>query len=463
MGQPYHQPETVAQRKTAPSTVRRPNQVLLTLALSIGALYFVLRGPVRALAPGGSGDFVTHYNATRTYLNGGNPYVREDVIAEAIQSGRDGRIPAINPHLLLQPGALLLFTPFALVPLKLAVWLWLCVELTATAFLWWGAMRLVEVPPRARVAFTTALLFLSPIHSAIAHGQVSLIFCGVTINVLWMLKNRRPLLAGIGLGMLVTKVTFGLPVALPSAFLGRAKVLLLAGVIASAAWFPMAVRYGIEQPVVDYFASLEDAADPGGTADDTRANDLNYHQLNVRSWWYSWGLPSGLTEGLAALSLAVLALALFRGRGLALAAGSSDWYWSLAAIFTCISVYHRFYDAALLAIPLAAAVKHWPASLARAAAVLVLPFAAPGASAMRYFTQDFAPRSPWFEALIVRHDALCLLLLGFLLAWSIARPAISGAPADYTSYAPSRKAYHKLNLPRSPSASLRVCPTSRKS
>jgi hypothetical protein len=78
---------------------------------------------------------------------------------------------------------------------------------------------------------------------------------------------------------------------------------------------------------------------------------------------------------------------------------------------------------------LAAVIKHWPTNLSRAAAVLLIPFAAPGATAMEYFTQDLNPGHPWFDALVVRYDTPCLLLLGFLLAWCISRPSQSARHA----------------------------------
>jgi hypothetical protein len=426
MGLQVANPESTPGRSPKRSTTPNTSHILLTIAIALGAIYFFIRGPLRAIAPGGSGDFLTHYNATRTYLQGGNPYHRADVVAEAIDSGHDNHIPGVNPHLLLQPGALLLFAPFALLPFPVAVWIWLLVELAATAGLWWAAVRLVELPRPQSVVLAAALLYLSPIHSAIAHGQVSLIFCALTVYCFWLLKYSRGRLAGIVLGILFTKITFALPVALIAIFHGRAKAIWWAALIAAAAWTPMAARYGIEQPVADYVASVQDAAAPGGTADDTNQNEFSHHQINARSWWHSWELPGVAREALTALTLAGLLLPLFRKRAFAYAPGWSDWYWSLAAIFLCVSVYHRFYDAALLAIPLAAIVKHWPSNLARVSALLLLPFAAPGATAMEYFTRNLDPGRPWFYALIVRHDAVCLLLAGFVLAWCLTRPSRIG-------------------------------------
>lgn len=421
MGLPTANPESAPASSATQSTAPNRRQFLLAIAIAVGAIYFLIRGPLRAIAPGGSGDFLTHYNATRTYLEGGNPYHRADVIAHAIAGGYENHIPGVNPHLLLQPGALILFAPFALLPFSIAVWIWLLVELAATAGLWWAAVRLVELPRPQSLVLAAALLYLSPIHSAIAHGQVSLIFCALTVYCFWLLKCSRGRLAGIVLGILFTKITFALPVALIAVFHGRAKAIWWAALIAAVAWTPVLARYGIEQPFADYAASLSQAAAPGGTADDTSNNEFSHHQINARSWWHTWNLPAAATEPLAAASLAMLLLPLVRKRAIAYAPVWSDWYWSLAAIFTCVAVYHRFYDAALLAIPLAAIVKHWPSNLARVSAVVLLPFAAPGATAMEYFTRNLSLDSTGFDALIVRHDALCLLLLGVLLAWSLAR------------------------------------------
>ena len=192
----------------------------------------------------------------------------------------------------------------------------------------------------------------------------------------------------------------------------------------------MLARYRIAHPLADAVPSGPEAAGPGGTADDTSRNEFSHHQINARSWWHSWDLPSTATEILTALSLAALLLPLFRQRAFGINSPGSGWYWSLASIFTCVAVYHRFYDAALLAIPLAAIVKHWPSNLARLFALLLLPFATPGATAMEYFTRNLNPGDAWFDAIVVRHDALCLLLLGFLVAWCTSRPSHTSTRAS---------------------------------
>src|SRR5205814_4899774 len=107
---------------------------------------------------------------------------------------------------------------------------------------------------------------------------------------------------------------------------------------------------------------------------------------------------------------------------------------SAITTFTLLPVYHRFYDAGLLIIPLCCLIKRLETSEAAASSyfqrssivglVILCPFVIPGGSLLeRLSSKGALPAgllvSNWWNAIVMAHTAWCLLLLSLVLLFQL--------------------------------------------
>jgi hypothetical protein len=400
---------------------------------SVGLVYFLIRGPIRAFQPGGSADFQFVHNAQKTFDAGGNPYLREDMLDQARDSPLHGFLRHyLNGTLLYTPGFLFVFYPMGLVAVESAGSIWIALQLAAFGALVYLGARLVGLDQSGRLLLLVAALFLAPVHTSISHGQPGIFFCVLTVGLFCYLKQHREVAAALALGFLMIKPSFGAPAAWIALVRGGWRVPALGAVVALITWLPFLSRYGVVDGSQYYLTAIRDVQNPGGDADDSRRNPLRFDLINLRSWLHSWNGPRLLTEGLNGLLLLLMVWALYRFRGSIEHESGAPYYWTLASVFVCLAVYHRFYDATVLIVAVAAAIKLW--GIHRGAALtlglLLLPFAAPGTA---YLHQELDPGGTsefWFEALVIRHQPALILLGGLLSVFMLSRISRRGPEAE---------------------------------
>ena len=163
------------------------------LVLTAGALYFLVRGPWRAIHD--SSDFLTDFAAARCWIHGMNPYANSDLVASALAAGAQ----VSESHFLVTrsiylPPALLLLSPLAALPWVVAKALWLFCSVGAS--LWFIA----SVAQKAKgwiVAVWSFLLAFAPLHTGISKGQPSVLVCAlIAISI----GTPQPYFAGFLLG-----------------------------------------------------------------------------------------------------------------------------------------------------------------------------------------------------------------------------------------------------------------------
>ena len=396
------------------------------LLLVVGLGYFLMRGPIRAFSPGGNNDFRFLHNALRTFQGGQDPYNSADVRAVAEEHGLLAEIhPYLNTSLLYAPGFLSVFYPVGLLDTNTAVWLWFVMQLAAVVALGFYAGQLAALSGEDRLRFTALMLFFTPIHTNIAHGQPSIVFCALAVFLFWNVRQRRDLAGGVALGLLMIKPSFGVPGALVSLVAGRHRVLVIGAVVSALTWLPMIQRYGIEGTVSRYHRAITDVQRPGHDADDSRENPHRYDLINLRSWLYSWSLHRALTEIAYFVLVGLMVWALWKFRWRIRDPGGGQLYWSLAAAFLCLALYHRFYDASLMIVAVAALLARWkahPWQVLGLGVPLVL-FAVPGTAMLRAHWGGLEEASSWVEALIIRHQAFALVILALAAGGILYREA----------------------------------------
>ena len=390
----------------------------------LGLVYFVIRGPMRAFQPGGNADFHVVHNAQKTFDAGKNPYLRQDTLDQARHTPLHNFLwHYANGVLLYAPGFLVVFYPMGLAAATSAVWIWIVLELAAAGALVYFAARLVDLHQSQWFVFLGASFFFAPIHTSISHGQPAIFFCVLTLALFCYLKEQRKAAAALTLGLLMIKPSFGVPAVWIALARGGWRVPALAAVVAVITWLPFLSRYGVVDGGQHYLSAIRDVQKPAGDADDSRENPFRFDLINLRSWLHSWNAPQLLTDGLNGLLLLGMAWALYRFRGSIGHDPGDTYYWVLAVVFPCLAVYHRFYDATILLVAVAAAIKLWETQRRAAITIglLLLPFALPGTAYLNQTLDSGSVSEPWLEALVIRHQPPLILLAGFLSMFMLSR------------------------------------------
>lgn len=400
-------PTTALPRKTA------WKQSAVGLALVASFLYFVVRGPLRAIH---SGSDFRHYFfiALRTFARGGDPYRLDQLLATAGDVSPVHRqvLQYANNAVIVYPPPFFVMAPLGLLPVDPARWLWLATQCIAFAALLWCASRFVsgDWSSLQKRLFVAGGLCLAPIHTGLSSGSTGPLFASLTVVFLLCLRNGWTAAAGLILGALMIKPTFGIPAAALALILAEWRVVALGSAAGSAASLPMFWRLGVRESLTEFLHSVALQAAPGMPADETRWNPQHYQLVNLRSWANSL-LEPVWADTLTMIALGLLIYALFQFRRQAGPNGPA-FYWTLAACFICLAGYHRFYDAAVVALPLATAFDLyqrrsrwtwvWAAALA--------PFAVPGATFLHLKLGPLA-HAPLIEPFLIRHDTLALMML----------------------------------------------------
>ena len=115
--------------------------------------HLVVRGPIDHKGTVSLIDFANHWSAARLWLSGGNPYNVQAHLATWQSAG-----PAfeVDPHgwiCVMAPGGVAAFAPFALLPPKAAVALWLMFSVACVALIVWSVLRLARFRPGSLLAW----------------------------------------------------------------------------------------------------------------------------------------------------------------------------------------------------------------------------------------------------------------------------------------------------------------------
>ena len=159
-------PTAVSLRTSFP----RVGWVALGLLLALALAVFGWRGVARAVR--GTVDFPTFYGGARAWLNGANPYDL-DTVRDAYASGR-GDPREVN-WFIYPPQSLPLLAPFGALPYPAANRLWLLLTLALIALTLWRLSRAAGLrdDPRALLGLVAFTLALSPFHTSVSQGQLS--------------------------------------------------------------------------------------------------------------------------------------------------------------------------------------------------------------------------------------------------------------------------------------------------
>jgi Glycosyltransferase family 87 len=421
---------------------------LAWLALVLAAVYFSVHGVCRAI--GYDQDLNVGYAAGRVWLAGGNPYDPAALEGELIDQGVAGDAQASSLSWRLNvyvPVTLPLFVPVALLPWTAAKLLLIAANVVAVLLVVWGLRRML----RWRWNDTRALwllafvLALSPVHGTVATGQTGLLALLAVVGAALAEGRTHHASAGGGYGVATAlKVQMGLPFVGYVLWRRRWPALMVAaGVLAALT----AISVGrMEVAGVDWLATWRDnLALTSGTGGINSPDTTNPDRFALVNLQYILAaviddrlVVELLTFGLVGIGAMVL-VSRIRGRYparelLAL---------SVVGVLCLLITYHRYYDAVLLALPIAWAIAALGTNLRfHGITVLLLSatFLVPFQTAMVAFAEaglapDWITASPlWSVGLLALH-VWALILMATVLLSAAGRPpaafertAIAGEP-----------------------------------
>lgn len=403
----------------------------------IASMVYTVRGPMRAYeAPR---DFLLIYSAAKAWLQGGNPYDRQDQYAAYLDSIDDQAKPLPSSVLdsLYPPTTFVMLTPISAMDLKAAHLTWIFVN---SGLVIVGMLALLRV---ARIEWTNPrgllllglFLIMGPVQSAVTYGHLSLaVLAGLTLSYLALLRGRA-LSAGLLLGLAVaTKPQLAgvFLVALP--LMGRwrtaAWAAVVVGIVAAIAIVRMHSA-GAGDWFSGWMANVSEFTHANEPGDATWGAKLRWQLVNLAPVLHNFIDQRGIVQG---LSIAFLAGSL----------GLITWIWhrrptrpdilglwSIMAVVTLLPVYHRYYDTCMLILPMVWAVRelrgkmhHWAVMTLSVLAIFIVPSstAIHWAGVKGYFSESMTESFFW-QAFVKLHQNYFLLALLLLLIWGLNRSA----------------------------------------
>lgn len=412
--------------------------MVVWVLLLLASTEFVVRGPVRYPPPNWN-DLAQYYATSRIWLRGqnfANPQNFSAMWQEEV--GETWNPNSVRLRVAPPIGALVLFAPIAALPWPAAKLVWLAVLLISFAA---TIVCLLEVAgfsfadPRA-LAFMAGCLALAPFHTGIATGNQTILVVGLSAIGIWAAGGERDIIAGMSFGaacslkphvagflllyyllrqrwrLFITAVTFAAVLVFIAAAWMR---------IAGVSWFP------------DYVSNIQFGAARNRVDDFTTANPIRFMLINLQvplfSFTHTARSANALAFSVGAVQVVIWMVLVIRSRY-----SRSDLLGLAAvAVIGLLPVYHRLYDASVLAIPLCWCVSRANSlrNVRNGALVLMAPFLVPGAALLQEalrlgrIPQTWAT-SWWWDRFLMPHQTWFLLLLSIVLLYGMAKQSSRG-------------------------------------
>ncbi len=430
--------KTTNQRQPSEAPAFGKLRIVLWILLLAAAAEFVARGPVRFLSWGAEwNDLSQNYTASKLWLQGQSPADPAKFVAlwkQQVHSRLE--LSDIRTHLAPPLAGLVVMAPIAAFPWKIAKVLWLIVLLIAFGATVWALSRVAGFGRNdlSAMAFVVACLALAPFQTGISSGNPTVLIVGLCAVAIWAAHARRDVLAGVLFGIACgMKPQIGAFLVLYY-LVRRRWHLFLTAVATTIGLNLVAVLYlwlrGVSW-IEGYLNNARGFVSANNIDDFSTANPGRFNLINLQVPMFSM---TGHSSSANLLAFAV--------GGCLICA----WlYWMLKgnhresellalgaiSIIGLLPVYHRFYDAALLVVPLCwcmTRIVGRPKKIARIALLLMIPFLVPGTA----FLQQLAARgqvsatvtnSWWWDRVVMPHQTWALLLLSLLLLYGISLDA----------------------------------------
>jgi hypothetical protein len=406
--------------------------LLLALLMLAAGSEFLWRGPVRFLRESGDwNDLLPVYIPARAWVRGADPYSPASYTNSLMRALKEPWNPAVSQRAIppYPLSTFVLLSPLAALPWPVARWVWLGSEMALIAAMIVCLVLLDELENKTAWILIALILALAPLHSGIATGNLSIVTTAIACIGVWAMRGQRKTLAGI-----LFAVTIALKPQIGLCFLAyyllrrqwRPCGLAIAG--SAATWLAGAWRLH----AIGLFWASELARNARLFVGSNRYDDfssINPMRFTLIDLQVPYFDLTGGKKSAALLALATVAVLGAIAVLLILKMRMPDDVLSLSVltILSLLPVYHRFYDASLLVLPMAWSFsKRFPEQKAIRWMYwcLILPFFVPAAAFLeRAAAQSRIPRavvqSWWWRHVVMPHEIWALLLLALLLLYAM--------------------------------------------
>ena len=273
------------------------------------------------------------------------------------------------------------------------------------------------------------VLALAPFHTGIVTGNVALVAIELAVIAIWTARRHRDLATAVLLAASVgLKPQIGL--AFVAYYLVRRRWRVCAGTLALLALLfavgAARLEFGHTPWLQDYLRDNRVLLQTGILANFTNVNPTRFGLINLQVVLYSILRSVPLANAAAAVLAAVLFLLwlLAVARRNTVSVELLDL--SAVAVLSLLPIYHRFYDAAVLVLPLCWVVVSFRRAriLSAATLLLMLPFLIPGGTLLQSMENagHFSPAVTsrwWWEAVVMPHQVWTLFFLSLLLLYEM--------------------------------------------
>lgn len=417
-------------------------RIVLWIFIFLAAAEFTIRGPVRYFQnPSEWNDFSQNYTASKLWLRGKSPANSKNFVTLWKEQTWIGLDPSdIRTHLAPPLGGLVVMAPVAALPWVVAKIVWLLILLTSFAATVLVFVRIFAGPGNEMrtLVFVAVCLAFAPFHTGIANGNTSILVIGLCARAIKAAIEKRDTTAGILFGF-ACSIKPQLGAFLVLHYLVRHRWRLFTVAVACTAGLNLLAALYLWLRgafwIQDYLNNARGFVTSNNIDSFASDNPGRFSLINLQVPFFSLthnsdsaNLCAFVVAGLLVCSW--LFLTLKQKQHLELL--------SLGTIATIalLPVYHRFYDAALLVIPLCWCIAEatGPSKvIARSGLVLMIPFLFPGSAFLgRLTSHDRMPHaltnSRLWESIIMPHETWVLVLLCLLLLFAVR--ANRSAPAN---------------------------------
>ncbi len=422
--------------------------LVITLFVFSGAV-FTLRGPFRALSNNGLNDLISPYVQSTAWVHGADPYSPQSLMTfwpkgvarPAAEEFQDGSIlikhgiPTAYPMTCFA-----LLAPFTVVPwpvLKL-----LSVAVTTGLFCGavWSLVALAGLDGWHKVVFVSAATLFAPFHTGNATCNPAIAAAELGLIAVWACEVNRKIASA-----LLMSLSSGLKPQIGLFFLfyhivrhytarrdevgrdWRVWGIALGTIVATAAIAVIRLSFAHVQWIPNYELDTHALLNSGILGDFTEHNPTRFGLINLQVALYPLLHDRQAANIVAYLLGASLLLAwvvlMYR-----IKARDSLLCLSTLSVISLLPVYHRFYDAAVLIMPLcwvAVSIKSKPNRSAGIGFAAMAVFFLPGGSLLetlrdRGTIPSALNQAGWWNSFVMAHAVWCLLALGIVLLYQMA-------------------------------------------
>ena len=415
--------------------------ILVLLLLLVSLAEFAVRGPVRLLHEGmGWNDFLSPYIQARAWVHGENPYSAESLIkwwpadnprppfvdANAAVGKLEMRQGMPSPYPI---SSLVLVSPFTLLSWPIALVLWTAISIAALisatfALLAVCGCHLSELNSQV---FLAAMFALAPLHTGFATANPAMLAVSLVVLAIWATHSRREIIASSLLaGAICLKPTVAGGLLLYYLLRRRWSVVVITCAIVAVVSMAGVQRLAEVSWLPSYLENGRRMFGSGSVDDFSRASVLRFNLINAQVF-FACIFTTDSTANLFARVLGVVLLGFWIWPCARWRSSTGLLEISAISLLSLVVVYHRFYDATLLILPLA-----WSLLLVRKRLVVLVilltiaPFFVPGPTILLDLASSgYIPHSItnswWWNAIVLPHEVWDLMLVTVLLLYFIWR------------------------------------------